>query len=80
MTLLGSQIQAVRGSMNVKVLSPVMDGIRDSFRLSAGILLAVGSVISSFADHSLSLRNRNDRSRRDDVDPHQNDAKGDQAT
>jgi hypothetical protein len=66
--------------MNVKVLSPVMDGIIDSFKLSAGIVLAVGSVISSFADHSLSLRNRNDRSGHHDIAPHQNDMKGDQAT
>ena len=65
--------------MNVKALSPVMDGIRDSFKLSAGIVLAVASVISSFADHSLTLRNRNDRSGRDVV-PHHNDAKSDQAT
>ncbi len=61
--------------MNVKVLSPVMDGIRDSFRLSAGIVLAVGSVISSFADHSLSLRNRNNRRKDDDIVRHQNDTK-----
>jgi hypothetical protein len=66
--------------MNVKVLSSVMDGIRDSFKLSAGIVLAVGSVISSFADHSLSLRNWNDRSGCDDVVAHHNDTKGDQAT
>jgi hypothetical protein len=64
--------------MNVKVLSPVMDGIRGSFRLSAGILLAVGSVLSAFADHSLSLRNSNDRGGHDDVVPHHNDVKSDQ--
>jgi hypothetical protein len=39
-----------------KVISPVVEGIKDSFRLSAGIVLAVGSVLSSFAHHSLSLR------------------------
>jgi hypothetical protein len=49
-------------SMNVKVLSPVMDGIRGSFKLSAGLVLAVVAVISSFADHSPTLRNGNDRS------------------
>lgn len=65
--------------MNVKVLSPVMDGIKDSFKLSAGILLAVGSVISSFADHSLSLRNMNDRSGRDAVVPQHSDTKSNQA-
>jgi hypothetical protein len=61
--------------MNVKVLSPVMDGIKDSFKLSAGILLAVGSVISSFADHSLSLRNMNGR----DAVPQHSDTKSDHA-
>jgi hypothetical protein len=65
--------------MNVKVLSPVMDGIKDCFKLSAGIVLAVGSVISSFADHSLSLRNRNDRSGHEDVVPHHNDTNRDHA-
>jgi hypothetical protein len=66
-------------SMNVKVLSPVMDGIRDCFKLSAGIVLAVGSVISSFADHSISPRSKTDRSGRGDVAAHHNDTKGDQA-
>jgi hypothetical protein len=65
--------------MNVKVLSPVIDGIKDSFKLSAGILLAVGSVISSFADHSLSLRNMNDRSGHDAAVPHHSDTKSNQA-
>jgi hypothetical protein len=62
-------------AMNVKLLSPVVDGIKDSFKLSAGIVLAVGSVISSFADHSLSLRTRNDRSGHDDVVPRYSDTK-----
>ena len=65
--------------MNVKVLSPVMDGIKDCFKLSAGIVLAVGSVISSFANHSLSLRNRNDRSGHEDVVPRHNDTNRDHA-
>ena len=53
--------------MNVKVLSPVLDGIKDSFRLSVGIVLAVGSVMSAFADHSLSLRNTSNRVGHGDV-------------
>ena len=65
--------------MNVKVLLPVMDGIKGSFRLSAAIVLAVGSVISSFADHSLSARNGNERSGHDDAAAHHNHSKSDQA-
>jgi hypothetical protein len=65
--------------MNVKVLSPVLDGIRDSFKLSAGLVLAIGAVISSFADHSLSVRNKNDRSGHHGVVPPQNDKKSGQA-
>ncbi len=42
--------------MNDNVLSPVVEGIKDSLRLSAGLVLAVGSVFSSFSHHSLSLR------------------------
>jgi hypothetical protein len=63
--------------MNVKVLSPVFDGIRDSFKLSAGIVLAVGSVISSFANHSLSLQSGNAGNMRNDVVPHHKVTKGD---
>lgn len=44
--------------MNAKVVSPVIQGFKESFKLSAGLVLAVGSVISSFAAHSLSLRDR----------------------
>jgi hypothetical protein len=43
--------------------------------LAAAIVLAVGSVVSSFADRSLSLRNMNDRREHDDVVPHHNDTK-----
>jgi hypothetical protein len=43
-------------AMNDKVFYPVVEGIKDSFRLSAGIVLAVGAVLSDFTHHSLSLR------------------------
>lgn len=40
----------------VEGMTPVVEGIKGSFKLSAGLLLAVGTVISSFAHHTLSLK------------------------
>jgi len=48
--------------MNVKAPSPFVDGFKGAFKLAAGIVLAVISVLSAFADHSLSLRDISSRS------------------
>jgi hypothetical protein len=48
--------------MNGKAPSPFVDGFKGSFKLAAGLVLAVISVLSSFADNSLSLRDISSRS------------------
>ena len=48
--------------MNVKAPSPFVEGFKGAFKLAAGLVLAVVSVLSSFADNSLSLRDIRSRS------------------
>ena len=38
------------------VLEPFLEGFKGSFILSAGIILAIGAVLSAFVNHSLSLK------------------------
>lgn len=42
----------------MKVLKPVMEGIKESFKLSAAIILAVGAVLSAFTHHALNQKDR----------------------
>lgn len=43
----------------MNVLKPIADGIKESFMLAASIVVAVFTVVSSFAHHSVNLKGFN---------------------
>lgn len=43
----------------MNVLKPIAEGIKESFALAASIVLAIVTVVSSFAHHSVNLKGAN---------------------
>ena len=43
----------------MNILKPIAEGIKESFALAASIVVAVVTVVSSFAHHSVNLKGAN---------------------